>query len=52
MDLLEDINNRGTTVVIATHAKDIVDEMQKRVITLRNGVLVRDIEKGGYEDEV
>jgi len=52
MDLLEDINNRGTTVVIATHAKDIVDEMQKRVITLKNGVLVRDIEKGGYEDEI
>ena len=52
MDLLEDINNRGTTIVIATHAKDIVDEMQKRVITLRNGVLIRDIEKGGYEDEV
>ena len=52
MDLLEDINNRGTTVVIATHAKEIVDEMQKRVITLRNGVLVRDIEEGGYEDEI
>ncbi|MCL2616211.1 MAG: cell division ATP-binding protein FtsE [Defluviitaleaceae bacterium] len=52
MDLLEDINNRGTTVVIATHAQDIVDEMQKRVIALKNGVVIRDIEKGGYLDEV
>ena len=51
MGLLEDINARGTTVVIASHAKDIVDEMQKRVITLRNGVLVRDVERGGYSDE-
>lgn len=51
MDLLELINARGTTVVIATHAKDIVDEMQKRVIALNKGVLVRDIERGGYSDE-
>jgi len=50
--LLEDINDRGTTVVVATHAKDIVDQMKKRVITLRNGSLVRDIEKGGYRDEI
>jgi len=49
--LLEDINDRGTTVVVATHAKDIVDQMKKRVITLRNGNLVRDIEKGRYRDE-
>lgn len=51
MTLLEDINNRDTTVVVATHAKEIVDQMQKRVITLRNGVLLRDIESGGYGDE-
>ncbi len=51
MNLLEDINDRGTTVVVATHAKDIVDQMKKRVITLSNGVLLRDIEKGGYSDE-
>ena len=49
--LLGDINDRGTTVLVATHAKDIVDQMQKRVITLKNGSLVRDIEKGGYRDE-
>ncbi|MDR1913252.1 MAG: cell division ATP-binding protein FtsE [Clostridiales bacterium] len=52
VSLLDDINGRGTTVVVATHAKDIVDQMKKRVITLRNGVIVRDIEKGGYSDEL
>ena len=52
VSLMEDINDRGTTVVVATHAKDIVDQMKKRVIRLRNGSLVRDIEKGGYRDEV
>lgn len=51
MSLLEDINDRGTTVVVATHAKDIVDQMKKRVITLKNGVILRDIEQGGYSDE-
>jgi len=52
MTLLEDINDRGTTVVIATHARDIVDQMQKRVVTLRNGVVIRDVERGGYSDEI
>lgn len=52
MDLLEDINERGTTVVIATHAKDIVDEMQKRVITIKRGNIFSDIEKGGYSNEI
>ena len=51
MEILDDINSRGTTVIVVTHARDIVDEMQKRVITLRNGVLVKDLEKGGYTDE-
>lgn len=51
MRLLEDINRRGTTIVMATHARDIVDNMQKRVVTLKNGNIVRDIEKGGYSDE-
>lgn len=51
MELLDDINSRGTTVIVVTHARDIVNEMQKRVITLRNGVLVKDLEKGGYTDE-
>jgi len=48
MTLLEDINDRGTTVIVATHAHDIVDDMQKRVIALKNGELVRDV---GVSDE-
>ena len=52
MTILNDINQRGTTVVVATHAWDIVDNMQKRVITLKNGFVVRDIESGGYSDEI
>ena len=51
MDLLEDINRRGTTIVMATHGKDIVDMMQKSVVTLRRGQVIRDIQKGGYGDE-
>jgi cell division transport system ATP-binding protein len=50
MTLLADINDRGTTVVVATHAHDIVDAMQKRVIQLSNAHLVRDSE-GGYINE-
>ncbi len=52
MYLLDEINRRGTTVVVATHASDIVDEMQKRVVMLNHGNIVRDVEKGGYFDEI
>jgi len=52
MNLLKDINTRGTTIIMATHAKDIVNQMKKRVITLQKGRLVRDEEKGGYIDVV
>lgn len=51
MELLQDINFRGTTVVMATHAKDIVDRMQKRVVTMQKGVVLRDVREGGYDDE-
>ena len=51
MELLNDINLRGTTVVVATHAKDIVDKMNKRVIRIDHGNIVRD-EKGGYDGEI
>ena len=51
MRLLEDINRRGTTVVVVTHNKDIVNLMQKRVITLKKGKIISDEEKGGYHDE-
>ena len=48
MRLLEEINMRGTTVIVVTHNKDIVEKMQKRVITMSNGVIVSDEAKGGY----
>lgn len=44
MDLLEQINLRGTTIVMVTHAKDIVDRMKKRVIAIEKGKIVRDSE--------
>ncbi len=52
MTLLNDINMRGTTVVIATHAKDIVDRMKKRVIEISDGNIIRDDKKGGYDSEI
>lgn len=51
MRLLEEINKRGTTVIVVTHNKEIVNLMQKRVITLKKGKVVSDEEKGGYRDE-
>ena len=48
MKLLEEINLRGTTVIVVTHNKEIVESMLKRVITLSNGVIVSDEQKGGY----
>lgn len=52
METLNDISRAGTTVVMATHAKDIVDNMRKRVIAIEKGVIVRDEKRGayGYED--
>lgn len=52
MQLLEDINKRGTTLLVATHAKEFVDNMQKRVLAIENGVLVRDEEEGVYGYDV
>lgn len=51
MNLLDEINAKGTTVVVVTHNKEIVNVMKKRVITLKKGVMVSDVEKGGYVDE-
>jgi len=48
MHLLEEVNRRGTTVVVVTHNHEVVDMMQKRVITLRNGRIISDEQKGGY----
>ena len=52
MRVLTDINNRGTTVVMATHARDIVNLMKKRVVALEDGRLIRDEQKGGYSVEI
>ena len=49
--LLSEINQRGTTVVVATHEKNIVNDMKKRVIALERGLLVKDQERGNYCDE-
>ena len=52
MQLLQKINEAGTTIVMVTHAKDIVDRMQKRVIEIEEGRIIRDSKKGAYtEDE-
>lgn len=48
MKLLDRINRAGTTVVMATHDREMVDSMRKRVIALEAGHIVRDQEKGGY----
>lgn len=45
---LNEINSRGTTILVVTHAKDIVDRMGKRVIALDHGKVVKDDQKGGY----
>ena len=52
MTLLDEINSRGTTVVMATHAWDIVDEMKKRVIRMKNGFVVSDDEGGKYLNDI
>lgn len=51
MKLLEEINETGTTIIMATHAKDIVNRMKRRVLELEHGRLVRDEEHGEYEGE-
>ncbi|NLK43818.1 MAG: cell division ATP-binding protein FtsE [Tissierellia bacterium] len=52
MKVLSDINGRGTTVLMATHAKDIVNSMKKRVVEIHEGRLIRDEQKGGYGNEI
>ncbi|HZG59702.1 MAG TPA: cell division ATP-binding protein FtsE [Anoxybacillus sp.] len=48
MELFEEINNRGTTVVMATHNREIVNTIKKRVIAIENGKIVRDEARGEY----
>ena len=51
MKLLEEINHKGTTVVVVTHSQEIVDQMNKRVITMERGSVVSDGKKSGYKNE-
>ena len=48
MELLYNINRRGTTIVMATHAREIVEQMQKRVVTIEEGRVIRDLKQGAY----
>lgn len=52
MNIFEEINNRGTTIIMATHSKEIVNTLKRRVIAIENGVITRDDQRGeyGYEN--
>lgn len=52
MDIFEEINDRGTTIIMATHNKEIVNTIKKRVVAIDGGRIVRDEQQGeyGYED--
>lgn len=52
MQLLEEINQQGTTVIVVTHDSEIVDTLQKRVITLEEGCLLSDVEQGQYTESL
>ena len=50
MKLLEQINERGTTVLVVTHNKEIVNQMKKRVVTMHDSVIICDEKEGGYHE--
>lgn len=52
MKLLEEINSKGTTVLVVTHNREIVNTMKKRVITMHKGIVANDEKEGLYNDEV
>ena len=49
--LLDEINKRGTTVIVVTHSHEIVDRLKRRFITMARGTIVSDEKKGGYTHE-
>ena len=51
MNLLDRVNEQGTTVVVVTHNREIVDQMKKRVIAMKSGRIVSDEEEGVYANE-
>lgn len=52
MDILDDISHRGTTIIMATHNKSIVNTLKRRVIAIENGRVVRDEVRGNYGYEI
>lgn len=52
MQLLENINRQGTTVIVVTHDREIVDMMQKRVVTIKDGEMFSDVEQGQYTESL
>ncbi|MBS5887082.1 MAG: cell division ATP-binding protein FtsE [Negativicoccus massiliensis] len=50
MQLFNHINHLGTTIIMVTHAKELVNSMHKRVLTIENGEIVRDVQKGAYDE--
>lgn len=52
MRILEEINSRGTTIIMATHSQEIVNTIKKRVIAIENGIIVRDEDRGEYGYEI
>lgn len=52
MEILEEVNAKGTTVVVVTHNYDIVRSMNRRVVNLKNGIIVNDIQEGGLSSEI
>ena len=51
MKLLEEINRRGTTVIVVTHSRELVNMMKKRVITMDKGIVISDVKEGGSRYE-
>jgi cell division transport system ATP-binding protein len=49
MDILDDVNKKGTTIIMATHAQDIVDKMRKRLVLLERGNILKDTGIRGEE---
>lgn len=52
MKIFTEINRRGTTLIMATHDREIVNRMQKRVVEIKKGSIIRDISSGGYQSEL
>lgn len=52
MNCLQDINKRGVTIIMATHEREIVNTMKKRVIEISNGQVSKDVHEGGYDNEM